>query len=156
MKNSLQRTQHNNILKHHWLHQRSSFSYFLDDDLNLSCTHLQGCTAQTVHKHHIGRIISFTAGILRRWSSQTIQLKNNEKITIISAYWSCLITIDSTTKTIVTQQFKAYQRKNVCCYLRTKSFYDSRLFILNQQILEQEVLLGTNNNLDHPVDSIFE
>ena len=63
--------------------------------------------------------------------------------------------IDPSSKTIVAQQFKAYQRKNICCHPRIRLLHDLRVFILNQQLQGNKIVLGIDANLDQPTDPIF-
>ena len=113
MWNRIQRSEYQLVLKHHWSQQRSALSYCLDEEQSLSRIHLQGGIAQTVHGCHIGRICKFYEFPFGRWSSQRLALKNNKQLTIITAYRPCPMVIDLTAETIVSQQFKAYKKKNI-------------------------------------------
>ena len=64
--------------------------------------------------------------------------------------------IDPTTETIVAQQYKAYKKKNIRCHPRIQFLHDLRLFILQQQLLDHEIILGIDANLDQPIDRVFQ
>ena len=81
-----QQSQYRHILTHHWPHHCLVFTKFkssLTDDLTSDW--LPGGTVQTLHGRHAGRVSSFYADQFGRWVSQTLKLKNEKKLTIITA-----------------------------------------------------------------------
>ena len=156
MWNNMQRNEYQNVLRHHWPQQKSALSYCIDSELNHNRKHLQGGIAQTIHGRHSGRILEYTEDYLGRWSAQTLALKNNRTVTVISAYRPCSMVIDPTTETVVAQQFKAFKRLNINRHPRVQFIHDLRLFITQQQALGHEILIGLDANLDQPHDVVFQ
>ena len=114
---------------------------------NLTSDWLPGGAAQTLHGRHAGRVSSFYADQFGRWVSQTLQLKNKKKITIITAYRPYNSKLEAGTKTIVTQQAMAYQEENIYTHLHKQFTTDLTTYIQRLQLENHKILLALDANL---------
>ena len=139
----------------HWPHHRTAYSNCKDTDVPDKEKYLQGGTLQTLHGRHSGRLCHHHTDSLGRWSVQTLRLRNNKKLAIITAYRPCKMQINAGSNTVVTQQWKQLRKKNISQHPRSRFLYDLKMLILELQLNNTEIILGMDANLSQPINPEF-
>ena len=114
-----------------WPHHRSVTASCPPDPASPAISNrLQGGVAQISHGKHSGQISSYYSDPLGRWCSQSLRIKDNRFITIITAYRPCSTAVDPTTNTIIAQQSRELRKHGISKHPRPQFLKDLSKFIL--------------------------
>ena len=116
---------------------------------------LRGGLVQLIRGKHVGSIFKHISDPLGGWTTQSLKLKNNKIFSIILAYRPCNHPVKAGTLTVVTQQSLICNNKNIYTHPRKKFLQDLCVYILDLQLEEHELLIGTDGNLKK-TDKDFE
>ena len=105
---------------------------------------------QSIQGKYSGRITSHHSDPLRRWSTQSIRLKNDKILSIISAYRPGSAEVEAGSLTIITQQSLVYKSNNITTHPRKQFLHDLKTYILDLQLSGHEILLGLDANIQLP------
>ena len=142
-------------INYSWPHHRSVTTSCPPDPASpVKSNRLQGGIAQITHGKHSGHISAFHADPLGRWSSQSLRLKNNKFITIITAYRPCSTAINPKSNTIIAQQSRYLRKHGISKHPWPQFLKDLSKFILRLKLLNHEIILGIDANLE-PLDNDF-
>ena len=142
---------HRNLIKasmcHHWPHHKLVASNCLSNKIYGNNERQQGGSLQIFHGRHSGRISHFHEDKFGRWVSQTLRLKDNRKLTIITAHRPCQSPIDPKSNTIMCQQCREYRKRGLRTHPRQQFLVDFQKYALKLKLDNHEILIGMDANL---------
>ena len=146
-----QRQHLKTVVDYSWPHHRSATTSCPPDPASpVRSNRLQGGIAQMTHSEHSGHVSAFHADPLGRWSSQSLRIKNDEFLTIVTACRPCSTAIDPTSNTIVAQQSRQLRQHGVSKHPRPQFLKDLSKHTPRLKLLNHKIILGLDANLEPP------